>query len=197
MSYSVAKEQIQEKYDLVLDAREGIKEKQQDIRQECQQFKDWNDEIVLERSKIKSKVKRLHHVTQTLLTGFSSVSYPKFMVDTKIKAKGGLAKAWKSPMNQLSFGRFRSNLVSRMAKYGKEVNGPSEACSTMAHCVCGTLHSPGRHWLHHCPNAECRKVTFRDECGRMIGVMGDIRILQRKAVTASGSTGIPTPAHSL
>ncbi|KAL3896406.1 MAG: hypothetical protein SGCHY_004091 [Lobulomycetales sp.] len=197
MSYSVAKEQIQEKYDLVLDAREGIKEKQQDFRQECQQFKDWNDEIVLERSKIKSKVKRLHHVTQTLLTGFSSVSYPKFMVDTKIKAKGGLAKAWKSPMNQLSFGRFRSNLVSRMAKYGKEVNGPSEACSTMAHCVCGTLHSPGRHWLHHCPNAECRKVTFRDECGRMIGVMGDIRILQRKAVTASGSTGIPTPAHSL
>jgi hypothetical protein len=63
-----------------------------------------------------------------------------------------------------------------------------EACSTMANYVCGTLHSPGRYHLHHCPNPDCKRVTVRDECARMIRVVGD-KILQRKVVLAGGRNG--------
>jgi hypothetical protein len=60
-----------------------------------------------------------------------------------------------------------------MALYGNEMVGFSEACSTMANCVCGTLHSPGRPLFHHCPNPACKRVKVRDECARMIGVIGE------------------------
>jgi hypothetical protein len=98
-------------------------------------------------------------------------------------------------LDWLGHGRYWRETNDRMAKYGKEMTGLGEACSTMAHCVCGTLHSPGRHHLHHCPNTECKRVTVRDECARMIGVIGDVKILQRKVELADGRNG-PVPASA-
>jgi hypothetical protein len=59
----------------------------------------------------------------------------------------------------------------------------------MAKCVCGTLHSPVRHHLHHCLNPDCKRVTVRDKCAMVIGVIGDVKILQRKVVLAGGRNG--------
>jgi hypothetical protein len=41
-----------------------------------------------------------------------------------------------------------------------------EPCSTMTCPVCGTLHSPGTHYLHSCPN--CQSTSIRGESGRAI-----------------------------
>jgi hypothetical protein len=115
------------------------------------------------------------------------VHYPHFRADTKKKVRGGLAKAWKAPLDWLAHAAHWKHLCDRMGKYGNEMVGIGEACSTMAHCVCGTLHSPGRHHLHHCPNSECKRVTVRDECARVMGVIGDVKILQRKVISLANS----------
>jgi hypothetical protein len=156
----------------------------------------WDKEIKTEFSKIKSRVNRLHHSSEMFYTAFPSVHYPHFRADTKKKVRGGLAKAWKAPLDWLAHGRHWRHLCDRMGKYGNEMVGLSEACSTMANCVCGTIHSPGRHHLHHCPKPDCKRVKVRDECPRMIGVMGDCRILQRKAVLADGRKGVSAPASA-
>jgi hypothetical protein len=158
--------------------------------------KECDEEIKTEYSKIKSRVRRLHHASEVFYSAFPAVHYPHFRADTKKKVRGGLAKAWKGSFDWLAHGRHWRHLNDRMGKYGKEMVGIGEACSTMAHCVCGTLHSPGRHHLHHCPNEKCKKVTVRDECARMIGVIGDVKILQRKAVLADGRNGISAPASA-
>jgi len=148
-------------------------------------------EISNKRKKLKASVKRLHHISETFLSQFPTVCYPDFLPELKKKRKGGLAKRWKGPMQMLAFGRHRNHLRARMKKVGNEMIGISEVCSTMAQCVCGTLHSPGTHFVHHCPNKECKKVTLRDECGRIMGIIADTKILQRKAELADGRNGIP------
>ncbi len=178
------------------DKRAKVRKKKAEIKLASEFGRTLTLKMESERGKIRSMTKRLHHASITLLSSFSTVCLPKFRVDLKKKACGGLAKGWKSPMNYLGFGSHHMKLKWRMQKLGKTLTEPSEACSTMAHCVCGTLHSPGTHWLHHCPNPKCRKVTFRDECGRMIGILSDIRILQRRAEQARGSNGL-THSRSL
>jgi hypothetical protein len=173
-----------------VDAQKTEQELRNKIKKETKCAVDWEAEIQKEYSKIKSRVDRIHHATVVFYSAFNAVHYPHFRADTKKKIRGGLAKEWKAPLDWLAHGRHWKKLCARMGLYGKEMVALSEACSTMANCVCGTLHSPGRHHLHHCPREDCRKVTVRDECPRIMGVMGDVRILQRKVVLAGGRNGV-------
>jgi hypothetical protein len=150
-------------------------------------------EVKKEYSKIKSRDDRLHYSTQVFYSAFPALHLPHFRPDTKKKVRGGLSKAWKSNLDWLGRGRHWRKTNDRMSKYGREMTSLGEPCSTMAQCVCGTLHSPGRHHLHHCPNTECKSVTVRDEYARMIVVIGDVKILERKVVLADGRNG-PVPA---
>jgi hypothetical protein len=178
------------------DAQEAEQELRNNIKKDDPFAVALDKDIKDEYSKIKSRVERLHHSTQVFYSAFPAVHLPHFRPDTKKKVRGGLAKPWKASFDWLGHGRHWREVSARMAKYGKEMVGIGEACSTMAHCVCGTLHSPGRHHLHHCPNEKCKKVTVRDECARMIGVIGDVKILQRKAVLADGRNGVSAPASA-
>jgi hypothetical protein len=160
----------------------------------------WDKQFKTEYSKIKSRVNRLHNASEVFYSAFPALHYPHFRADTKKKVRGGLVKAWKAPLDWLAHCRHWRHLCDRMALYGNEMVGLSETCSTMANCVCGTIHSPGRHHFkmigcHHF-SYYCKRVKVRYECPRMIGVMGDCRILQRKAVLADGRKGVPASASA-
>jgi hypothetical protein len=169
--YTTNLESIQASNKTIQDMKESIKDA-------CPFARECDENVKIEYSKIKSRVQRLHKAVNAFYPHFNAVHYPHFRTDTKNKVRGGLSKAWKSNLDWLAHGRHWKQLQRRMGLYGKEMVGVGEACSTMGHCVCGTLHSPGRHHLHHCPKESCKRVTVRDECARVIGVMGDVKILQ-------------------
>jgi hypothetical protein len=95
----------------------------------------WDKEIKAEYSKINSRVNRLHHSSDMFYTAFPVVHYPHFRADTKKKVRGGLAKAWKAPLDWLAHCSHWKQLAARMALYGNEMVGLSEACSTMGLCI--------------------------------------------------------------
>ena len=95
----------------------------------------------------------------------------------KKKASGELPGEWKSALQYLAHARHRRKLVRMVGIRGKCIVGPSEACSTMLCPFCMTLASPGMHWVHHCP--KCKKAALRDDCGRGIALLSDLRILKR------------------
>jgi hypothetical protein len=162
-----------------------------------------NTDKMNKRSQIITKmVDKCHHAATVLKTSYSVIISPKFAADKgmmKTKAGGGgLAKEWKSRIARMRHGGHRSKLVKKVGMEGKVIVGPSEACSSMKCSDCSTLHHPGRHWLHHCPRKDCKKVTVRDECGREISNLADTRILVERdhKLNRSGSNGHQDPTRS-
>jgi len=130
-----------------------------------------NTKKMQERSDIVTDmVDKCHHATTVFKTSYKVILSPKFAANKgSLKTKaggGGLDKGVKTPMSRMRHAGHRVKFVRKAGIMGKVVVGPIEACSTMKCTDCPTLHHPGRHWLHHCPNKRCKKVTVRDECGR-------------------------------
>jgi hypothetical protein len=96
---------------------------------------------------------------------------PQFKADQKMLKKGPkqLGKSWKQTASDLAHGKCREQVIRKTGRLGKAYVPVGEICSTMVDPVCGTLHSPGIHHLHSCPN--CQSTSIRDESGRAIGLM--------------------------
>jgi hypothetical protein len=95
----------------------------------------------------------------------------------KKPGRNELAKEWKTALSAQRHAEHRKKCVYKAGLRGVCINGPGEACSTMACPGCEVLHSPGTHWLHHCPNVRCKRISVRDECAREIGNLCDTRVL--------------------
>lgn len=139
-----------------------------------------NSRIAARREIIMSNVEKVHLISRTFQSAYSTILYPKFSAGkdmVKKKATGELPGEWKSALQYMAHARHRVKLVRKVAFMGKCIVGPSEACSTMMCPFCMTLATPGMHWVHHCPS--CQKTALRDDCGRGIGLLSDLRILLR------------------
>jgi hypothetical protein len=130
---------------------------------------------------ITKTVDQCHHAATVFKTSYSVILSPKFAANKgMLKRKaggGGLSKEWKGNISRMRHAGHLVKLVRKVGILGKVITRPTEACSTMKCPYCPTLHHPGRHWLHHCPNKKCQKVTVRDECAREISNFADARIL--------------------
>jgi hypothetical protein len=130
---------------------------------------------------ITKTVDSCHHAATVFKTSYSVIISPKFAANKgSLRTKaggGGLAKDVKTEMSRMRHAGHLAKLMKKVGILGKVIVGPSEACSTMKCPACTTLHHPGLHWLHHCPNKECKKIVVRDECAREISNLGDTRIL--------------------
>jgi hypothetical protein len=80
-----------------------------------------------------------------------------------------LDKSWKQITSDLAHGKCREQVIRKTGRLGKAYVPVVEPCSTLVDPVCGTLHSPGTHYLHSCPN--CQSTLIRDESGRACGLM--------------------------
>lgn len=143
------------------------------------------------RKASRHSVDRCHAASLTLKSAYSTILYPKFAVAGRMVSKGNvrsLPKAQKASGSQLRHGELRVKAIAKLGLLGKVVAEISEGCSSMACPWCLNIHSPGKilkvitlfvgiHHLHHCPNPSCRKIAFRDECGRTMSVLATTRAL--------------------
>jgi len=179
------KDLLEEQVKLLKDEDAAAKkyhEKRTELRDgaECKEFVSRIAEL---RETEKNAVHKCHSASQAFLSTYSTILYPKFSVDERMVSKGGsggLAKNWKGPGARQAHGAHRSRVVRKLGLLGKVAVNVSEACSTMMCPFCRTLSSPGTHYLHHCSNPKCKRVSFRDECGRGISVLAATRALRSK-----------------
>jgi hypothetical protein len=162
--------------------KDSAKSKYDRVRKEAYNAHPSNVTIRSYRTIISNSVNKCHLISRTFQSAYTTILYPKFAANksmVKKKASGELPGEWKSTLQYLAHARHRIKLVRLVGIMGKCIVGPSEACSTMLCPFCMTLASPGMHWVHHCPNTECQKAALRDDCGRGIALLTDVKVAMR------------------
>ena len=153
------------------------------------------DKMAKLRKASRHAVDRCHASALALKSSFSTVLYPEFSVSGSMVSKNSsnaLPKKQKSSAQSLRHGEHRRKVVRKLGLLGRIVVKTSEACSSMCCPFCLTIATPGMmftllinacigvHRMHHCSNSRCRRIAFRDECGRAMSLINITRALGSK-----------------
>ena len=151
-------------YDDYKAACEKYEAHKQQLRTESVEYK----EIQKFQDKINYAKTKIHHKAIRFECSFKVNLDPQFKADQKLLKKGRkeLDKSWKQTATDLAHGKCRERVIRKMGRLGNVYVPVGEICSTMECQVCGTMHSPGRHYLHSCP--KCGLTTIRDDAARNI-----------------------------